>query len=187
MRARCGAPEERLVLDERLEALAARRMAQLAERLRLDLADALAGDLEVLAHFLERVVALLADAKAHAEDLLLTRRERREHLAGLIREVDAYHALTGRDDRLVLDEVAEMGVFLLTDRRLERDRLLRDLQDLADLVERQLHALGDLFRRRLAAELLDEVARRADELVDRLDHVDRDADRARLVGDRAGD
>ena len=47
--------------------------------------------------------------------------------------------------------------------------------------------LGDLFRRRLAAELLDEVAARADQLVDRLDHVHRDADRARLVGDRAGD
>ena len=71
--------------------------------------------------------------------------------------------------------------------RLEGDRLLGDLQDLADLVERQLHLLGDLFRRRLAAVLLDEVARGADELVDRLDHVDRDADRARLVGDRAGD
>ena len=38
-----------------------------------------------------------------------------------------------------------------------RDRLLRDLQDLADLVERQLHLLGDLFGRRLAAELLHQV------------------------------
>src|ERR1043165_2786518 len=121
MRARCGAPEERLVLDERLEALAARRVAQLAERLRLDLADALAGDLEVLADFLERVIALLADAEAHAEDLLLARRERREHLAGLVREVDADDALARRDDRLVLDEVAKVGVFLLTNRRLERD------------------------------------------------------------------
>src|SRR5260370_29402290 len=43
-----------------------------------------------------------------------------------------------------------------------------------------------LFRS-LAAELLDERARRADQLVDRFDHVDRNADRARLVRDRAGD
>ena len=35
-------------------------------------------------------------------------------------------------------------------------------------------------------ELLDELARGADELVDRLDHVHRDADGARLVGDRRG-
>jgi hypothetical protein len=68
-----------------------------------------------------------------------------------------------------------------------RDRLLGDLEDLADLVERQLHLLGDLLGRGLAAELLHEVAAGADELVDRLDHVHRDADGARLVGDRAGD
>ena len=34
----------------------------------------------------------------------------------------------------VLDEVAEVGVFLLTDRCLQRDRFLRDLDDLADLL-----------------------------------------------------
>src|ERR1041384_2518315 len=59
-----------LILDKRLEALAARRMAQLAERLGFDLPDTLARHLEVLTHFLESVVALLADAEAHAEDLL---------------------------------------------------------------------------------------------------------------------
>src|SRR4029078_10643318 len=96
------------VLDEGLQALAARRGAQLSQRLALDLSDALARDLEVLADLLEGVVGLLADAEAHAEGLLLARRERREHLAGLIREVDADDALARRDDRLVLDEVAEV-------------------------------------------------------------------------------
>jgi hypothetical protein len=78
-------------------------------------------------------------------------------------------------------------VLLLADGGLEGDGLLGDLQDLADLVEGQLHLLGDLLGRRLAAELLHEVARGADELVDRLDHVHRDADGARLIGDGAGD
>src|SRR5262249_53934661 len=125
----------RSVFDERLEPLAARRMAELAERFCLDLADALARDLEVLADLFERVVALLADAEPHAQDLLLARGQRREHLPRLICEVHADHALARADDRLVLDEVAEMRVFLFADRRLEADRLLRDLQDLADLVE----------------------------------------------------
>ncbi len=47
--------------------------------------------------------------------------------------------------------------------------------------------VGDLVGRRLAAQFLDEEAADARELVDRLDHVDRDADRARLVGDGARD
>src|SRR6185312_5334612 len=60
----------RSAFDEALEALAARGMPQLAQGLGLDLADALARDLEVLAHLLEGVVGLLADAEAHAQDLL---------------------------------------------------------------------------------------------------------------------
>src|SRR6476646_1879742 len=158
-------------------------MAQLAERLRLDLADTLARDLEVLADLFERVVALLADAEAHAQDLLLARRERLQHLPRLFGEVHVDDRLGRRDDALVLDEVAEMRIFLLADGRLEADGFLRNLQDLADLVERKLHLLGDLFGRGLASVLLDEVTRGADQLVDRLDHVHGDADRARLVGD----
>src|SRR3954451_2124003 len=86
-----------------------------------------------------------------------------------------------------------MRVLLLTDRRLEGDRLLRDLDDLADLLGGDLdllalrHRLGDLLDRRLPAELLEELARDADEAVDRLDHVDRDADRPSLVRDGARD
>src|SRR3954470_9363663 len=176
-----------LVFDERLEALGAARVAQLAQRLRFDLADALARDLEVLADFLERVVALLADAEAHAQDLLFARRQRRQHLAGLLGEVHRDDGVRRRDDALVLDEVAQVRIFLFADRRLEGDRLLGAIEYLVHLVERQLHLLGDLFRRRLAAELLHEIARGADELVDRLDHVHRDADGPGLIGDRAGD
>jgi hypothetical protein len=68
-----GAPERAAAGGERhfapvgragnaLELLAAARMTQLTQRLGLDLTDALASDLEVLADFFQRVVALLADA-----------------------------------------------------------------------------------------------------------------------------
>ena len=80
-----------------------------------------------------------------------------------------------------------MRIFLLADGRLERDGLLRDLLGLAHLVDRNIHALGDLFGSGLAAKLLHQLPAGADLLVDRLDHVHRDADRARLVGDGAGD
>ncbi len=162
-------------------------MAQLAQRLGFDLADALARDLEVLTHLFERVVGLLADAEAHAQDLLLARRQRREHLPRLLGQVHRDDGVGGRQDALVLDEVTEARVVFLADGRVQRHRLLRELEDLPDLVERQLHLGADLVGRRLAPELLDQVAARADELVHRLDHVHRNADRPRLVGDRARD
>src|SRR5690606_1836917 len=111
----------------------------------LDLTDTLARDLEVLTNLLEGVVALLADAEAHAEDLLLARRQRREHLARLLREVHRDDRLRGARGALVLDEIAERAVLVLADGRLEADGLLRDLEDLADLVDRQLHLLRDLL------------------------------------------
>src|SRR5438093_3193393 len=173
--------------QEGLELPAPTRMPQLAQRLRLDLADALAGDGEVLAHFLQRVLRAVAQAEAHLDDLLLARRERLEERLGLLLQVDVDNRLGRRDHVAVLDEVAQMRILLLADRRLQRDGLLRDLQDLADLRDRDVHPLGDLLRGRLAAQLLHQRPRRADQLVDRLDHVHRDADRPGLVGDGAGD
>ena len=49
------------------------------------------------------------------------------------------------------------------------------------------HFLRDLLGARVASELLQQPARDADELVDRLDHMNGDADGTRLVGDGARD
>ena len=65
--------------------------------------------------------------------------------------------------------------------------MLRHAQDLAHLLGRHLELLGDLVGARLAAEPLDELALDVHDLVQLLDHVHRDPDRARLVGDRARD
>src|SRR3954463_14834612 len=80
-----------------------------------------------------------------------------------------------------------MGVFLFTDRRFQRDRLLRDLHDLAYLLRCDLHATADLFRGRLTAVFLHQAPADSDELVNRLDHVHRDADGAGLVGNSTRD
>src|SRR5256885_175364 len=102
-------------------------MTQLAQRLRLDLPDPLARHLEVLTDLFERVIGALADPEAQLEHLLLARRERRQHLARVLGEVVAHDRLLRADRGLVLDEVPEMAVLFLADRRLEADRLLRDL------------------------------------------------------------
>jgi hypothetical protein len=70
---------------------------------------------------------------------------------------------------------------------LQRDRLLGHLEHGADAFDGKVDFLGDFLRRRFAAVFLDELLLHAHQLVDRLDHVDRDADGAGLVGDRAGD
>src|SRR5438874_5972924 len=183
-RARC---KGRSGFHEAAQAARAARMTELAQRLRLDLADALARDRKARPDLLERVVRALPDAEAQPQHLLLPRRERGEHLARLILEVQAHHRVRGRGRRLVLDEVADDRVLLLADRRLEGDRLLGDLHDPTHLVGREIHVFADLLRRGLAAHLLHQEARGAHQLVDRLYHVHGDADGARLIGDRARD
>ena len=97
------------------------------------------------------------------------------------------HGVEGADGVLVLDEVAQLGVLLFADGRLQRDRGLADAQDLPDLAVGHAHLGGDLLGQRLAAHVLQQLALHADELVDLLDHVHRDADGAGLVGDGPGD
>ena len=73
-------------------------MLQLAERLGLDLADALAGDRELLADLLEGVVGVHADAEAHAQHPLLARRERSLREAPHGSTVPFYERILGDDE-----------------------------------------------------------------------------------------
>ena len=88
---------------------------------------------------------------------------------------------------LVGDELAELGLLLVADRLLQRDRGLGGALDRVDLLGIDPGHLGDLLRGGLAAQLGDQLALGAADLVQLLDHVDRDADRPRLVGERTGD
>ena len=102
-------------------------MAQLAQRLGLDLADALARDVKFLADLLERMRLAVDQTEAHAKHLLLARCERGEDLLELLAQKRVGRLLRGLRGLVVLNEIAQMAVLFLADRRLERDRLLRDL------------------------------------------------------------
>src|SRR5712675_509696 len=65
-----------------------RQMAELPQRLRLDLADALPRHVEAHADLFEGVVRALPDAEAQPEHLLLPRGEGGQDAAGLVAEVD---------------------------------------------------------------------------------------------------
>src|SRR5688572_31116650 len=62
-----------LGVEEAAQPLRARRVPELAQRLGFYLADALAGDVELLADLLQRVVGVHFDAEAHAQHLSLAR------------------------------------------------------------------------------------------------------------------
>src|ERR687888_2564924 len=87
-RARC---KGRSGVREGAKAARAARMTELAQRFRLDLADALARDREARAHLLEGVIRALSDTEAQPQHLRLARRERVEHLARLFPQAQAHH------------------------------------------------------------------------------------------------
>src|SRR5439155_18163219 len=94
----------------------------------------------------------------------------------------------GRRQRsVVFDKVTQVAIVLFTNGGLKADRLLADLDDLADFVRANLHLFSDLFRRGFASKVLEQTATDTDQPVDRLHHMNRDTNRARLVGDRASD
>ena len=189
-RQRCRpGPAVGLLLQEVLQLARAGWVAQLAERLGLDLADPLAGDVELPADLLERPGAAVLEPVAELKDPPLTSVQRVEDGRHLLLEERPRGGLVGGERGGIFDEVAEGPVRLLADRRIEGDRLVARLGDLADLVGRDhdllapRHRLADLLHGRLATEFREQLARDADHPVDRLHHVDRDPDRAGLVGD----
>src|SRR5947207_4105150 len=109
----------RLVIQKTAQLPRPRRMLELAQRLGLDLADALAGHRELLADLFQGVVGVHADAEAHAKDPLLARRERSEHARRGLAQVRLDRGVDRQNRVLVLDEIAEMRILLVADRGLE--------------------------------------------------------------------
>ena len=162
-------------------------MAQLAQGLGLDLADAFAGDIELLAHFLQRAGAAVLDTEAQLQHLFLPGRQRAEHIHQLLLEQGEAGSLGGLGGAFVGDEVAQMGVLLLTDGGLQRNRLLCDLQNLAYLIHGHAHFLGDFLGRGVMTQLLQQLTADADDLVDGFHHMHGDTDGTGLIGNGAGD
>src|ERR1700757_1167613 len=156
-------------------------MTQFAQRLGFDLANAFPGDGERSTHLLQGMLRAILNTKPHAYDFLFPRTERTQHVSGLLLHVRIHNRLGGRNSSVVFDEIAEVGVSLFADGRLQRDRHTHDLADLAHFGLGNVHLSGNLYRCRFAPKHLDQLPRDANQFVDNLDHVHREADRARLI------
>jgi len=84
--------------------------------------------------------------------------ERVEHVVELLLQQREVHRVRRYDGLGVLDQVAELGVAVLTQRGVEGDRLATVLLDLDDLLRGHVELLGELLRRRLPTEVLQHLA-----------------------------
>ena len=132
----------------------ARGVAHFAERLGLDLPDALARDAELLADFFERARVAVAEAEAQFQNFPLAFVQAAKHIAQFVLEQAEARHVERAFGGLVLDEIAEVRVLAVADGRLQRDGLLRHFQNGAHAVHGHLHFVGDFLRRRFAAKIL---------------------------------
>ena len=133
------------------------------------------------------MIGVHADTETHAQDPFLARRQRGQHPSRGFAQVALDGRVQGLHRVLVLDKIAQMAVFLVADRGLKADRLLGDFEHFAHLVDRHRQLDRQLVRGRLAADLVQHLARGAHQLVDGFDHMHRDTDGARLISDGARD
>src|SRR5689334_9217298 len=118
-----------LPLDAILESLRFRQGLELLQRVVLDLADSLAGDAERPADLLQRAGLLALEPEAELDHLAVTLGERGEGVLDVLPPERDLRRVERRLGLLVLDEVAELGLFLLADRLLQRDGVLGHPQD----------------------------------------------------------
>ena len=169
-----------------VELQAGRDRAQLAQRARLELADALAGDAEAVADLLERVRPVALEAEPHREHVAHARVERLERLGELPGAQVRRRLLARVVGAVVLDQVRVARV-AVADRRLQRHRVLDEVEEFLDALLREARLDGDLRDRRVAVQLLRELPPGAHHAPRLLRHVDGQANDAPLVGERAGD
>src|ERR687891_840612 len=150
-------------------------VAELGERLGLDLADPLPGHPEGQADLLERRRLHPEHAEPHLDDAPLSIAEGAQDRLEMLLEQGRPGGLRWRYGVGVLDEVAEGQVLLLADRALQGDGG-PEQQDLLDSPRGQVDQHADLAGIGLVAEGLEELLPGLGHLVDVFGDVDRQAD-----------
>src|SRR5215212_3621704 len=141
------------------------------ERLALELADALARQVELVADRLERP-RLALEPEPQLEDPPLALGERVECLADVLAAQRLLGLVERVDGVAVGEQVAQLALVVGADRLVQRHGGRRGGERLVDVLDRQARRLRELVLRRLAPELDLEAARSARQLLLALDDVD---------------
>src|SRR5262245_48628157 len=91
------------------------RRTELAQRFRFDLADTLAGDVELLPDLFESVLSLTADAEAKPDDLLFLGRKCFQDVCRLIADVGVDYRIDRGADPAILNKIAKSGLAIAAD------------------------------------------------------------------------
>ena len=139
------------------------------QRLRLELPDALARQVELGPDRLERP----GPARSRSGARGCAAHARGERRAPRARPGGAATPRPPRTGRLLRgrEEIAQLALVVGADRLVQRDRRVGGAQRLVDVLHRQSRCLGQLFLRRLAAQLDLEPARGPRQLLLPLDHA----------------
>src|SRR5215467_2888974 len=117
--------------EKRTDVAGTRWVAQFAQSLGFNLANALTRDGEHLADFFQGALIAVLKPETHADDAFLPRTQLLQDRGHLLLEAQVHGCLRWRDYGLVFDEISDVSVFLFTNRSLERYRCLSDLARLA--------------------------------------------------------
>ena len=133
------------------------------------------------------MIGVHLDAETHAQHLGFPRGEGIQNFLGGFAQAAVDRGVHRSKGILVLDEIAQVGIVVVSDGSFHGDGLLGDLQDLADLVLGHFHLQRQGGWIGLQSSFLQDLTRNAVHLVDGFDHVHRNTDGACLVRDGAGD
>ena len=162
-------------------------MPQLAQRARLELAHALARDAEPGADLFERLRRLAVETEAQREHAAHARVQMRERVRELASSADCCAVISSGASELTSSIRSPYMRLAVADRRLEAHRILDEARAGRAPSPRAARLLRELRERRLAVELLRELAARAQQPAHLLGDVHGQPDRPALVGERAGD
>src|SRR5262245_10723526 len=161
-----------------------RDRAQLAQSPRLELAHPLTGDAEPSPDLFEGLRRLPVEAEAERKHTTHARVQSEQRLGELLAAQLLRRRLVGTLGVDVLDQVG-VHALAVAYRGLEADWILDEVEQLLHTFLREATLLRELLHRRLAIQLLRELAARAHEPTNLVRDVDRKTDRAALDGERA--
>src|SRR5690348_10608927 len=129
-------------------------MAQFTQCLGLNLTNTLASNMEFFTDLFQSPAATIIKTEAQLEHFALAFCQAFKHIFYLFLQELMASCIRWSKRGMIFDEVTQVAIFFLADRRLQTDRFLAHLDDLANLFRANFHLLCDFLGRGFTAKIL---------------------------------